>query len=243
MGGALECSSSQRARMCGSIWLYSKLNEWRSVTRGLIQVGLSWKGSTGHSRGPTSQHSEKNLRNDGEPDVDGYTETQKYRKILRKMQEATYWKPKEYYNENTGEFAYDNFGYNVSSSITTLFSGPLRWRYKAILLYKPSGGGRFALLTPVSYTTEYKSKTVRNVHLSKRSGIIPPIQKSPTSRLICLVSNLTKTRPAQPNRPVRPWPNLFSDSTIRFSFKKRAHTTDGRNWKTQNNCSLLYSTN
>jgi len=30
------------------------------------------------------------------------------------------------------------------------------------------------------------------------------------------------TRPAQPIRPVRPWPYQFSDSTIRFSFEKRA---------------------
>ena len=41
---------------------------------------LSWKGSTGHWRGSTSQHPEKNLRNDGEPDVDCYTKTLNHRK-------------------------------------------------------------------------------------------------------------------------------------------------------------------
>jgi len=30
------------------------------TTRGLTQGGFSWKGPTGHCRGPTSQHSEKN---------------------------------------------------------------------------------------------------------------------------------------------------------------------------------------
>ena len=43
------------------------------VTKGLIQ-------------GPTSQHSETNLRNDGEPDLDCYTKTLNHRKVLRKKQ-------------------------------------------------------------------------------------------------------------------------------------------------------------
>jgi len=35
-------------------------------------------------------------------------------------------------------------------------------------------------------------------------------------------SGASNTRPAQPIRPVRPWPTGFSDLTKRFSFKKRA---------------------
>jgi len=104
-------------------------------------------------------------------------------------------------------------------------------------------GGRFAFLAPVSYATEYESKLARNIHLSKINGKSLSNKIIPTSRLKCLVCNLTKTRPAQAIRPVQPWTNLFSDSTIRFRFKKRAHTAADRNWKAQNNCSLLYSTN
>jgi len=92
------------------------------------------------------------------------------------------------------------------------------------------------------YATEYKSKPARNVHLSTIYGIIALKQKRPTWRLKCLVRNITKTNSAQPIRPVRPWPNAFSDSTIRFSFKKQlVHTAADINCKTQINCSLLYS--
>jgi len=51
---------------------------------------VSLKGSNGHCRGPISQHSEKTLRNDGEPDVGCYTKTLNHRKILRKTQKRTY---------------------------------------------------------------------------------------------------------------------------------------------------------
>ena len=87
------------------------------------------------------------------------------------------------------------------------------------------------------------SKLSRNVRLSKINGVISFKQKSPTSRLKCLVCTLTKTRLAQTIRQVRPWPYLFSDSTIRFSFKEPVHTAADRSWKAQNNCSLLYTTN
>jgi len=44
------------------------------VTKGLIQIGfLAEIGPLATVGGPTSQHSEKNLRNNGEPDVDCYT--------------------------------------------------------------------------------------------------------------------------------------------------------------------------
>jgi len=52
-----------------------------------------------------------------------------------------------------------------------------------------------------------------------------------------------KNKAGAPIRQVRPWPYLFSDSTIRFSFKERVHTAAGRSWKAQNNLSLLYTTN
>jgi len=118
-------------------------------------------------------------------------------------------------------------------------------------LYNPSDGrffsfnlpgGRFALLIRVSYATEYKSKPTRNFHLCKINSIISLKHRSPTSRLKCLVCNLTKTRAEQPIRPVRSWPNLFSDS-IRFCCKKRANTSADRKCKAENNCSLPYSTN
>jgi len=124
--------------------------------------------------------------------------------------------------------------------------------FKEILLYKPNDGrffsfylpaGRFALRrTSVSPLCINQNQLEMFIYVI--NGIISLIQLSPTSRLKCLVCNFQfhKKRPAQPIRPVRPWPNLFSDS-IRFSTKKRGHTAADRNWKDQNNCSLLYFTN
>ena len=62
------------------------------ITKGLIQVdNLAERGPLATVGGPP----EKNLRNGGEPDVDCYTKTPNHRKILRKTQKTTYWKPKE----------------------------------------------------------------------------------------------------------------------------------------------------
>jgi len=73
------------------------------VTRGLIQVGkLSWKGTSGHCRGPTSQHSEKNWEMIVNPNVVGYTKTLNNQNKLRKTQKTTYWKPKEFKTEIRG---------------------------------------------------------------------------------------------------------------------------------------------
>jgi len=52
------------------------------------------RGPPGHCSRPTSQHLGKNLRNDGEPAVDGYTKTQNHRKILRKTQKNNLLKTK-----------------------------------------------------------------------------------------------------------------------------------------------------
>jgi len=54
---------------------------------------------------------------------------------------------------------------------------------------RPQGGDS-------AHFAKHWSKLSRNVHLSKINGIISLKQKSPTSRLKCLVCTLTKTRPA-----------------------------------------------
>ena len=57
------------------------------VTRGLIQGKTELKGSTGHCRGPTSQHSEKNLRIECDYGCSRvYFKTLNNQKILRKTQ-------------------------------------------------------------------------------------------------------------------------------------------------------------